>query len=172
MNAEIERLVRENLPSLRGYIASLGAHNDLIDDLAQDVFLQVVKDWPKFDTSRSFRSWLFGIARNIVHQEFRKSKFESRVRQGFATEALIDADTAGREERGVSTGPEAVTVMRTCVEKLSDKMKHFIELRFRQRSTTEEIARAVGMTNGAVRVSLMRMREALRACMESKLENG
>jgi len=166
---DIEKLARENLSPLRGYIASLGAHPGLVDDLAQDVFIEVMKHIDRYDQSRPFRGWLFGIARNLLHQEFRKNAMDARIRQGLTTEAVIEQEVLEQEQMRLLTKKETLSALQTCMEKLPSKLKKLIELRFKAREKTEKIAWRLKMNGSAVRMALMRTRQDLRQCVESQL---
>src|SRR6184192_4309896 len=50
------------------------------EDLAQEAFLTAWKELPKLREPTRLRSWLCGIARNIIHAAFRKQQHE--VTQG------------------------------------------------------------------------------------------
>ena len=171
-NTNFEDLVRENLAPLRGYIASLGAHGDLIDDLAQDVFVEAARHWKKYDPARPFRSWLFGIARNLVHQEFRKSSMRARLRKGLTTETLIHAELAETEKEAQLASSGAVEMLRQCVETLTDRMRRILELRFRLKKSTDSIAQILKMKGSAVRMALMRVRQALHECITTRLKGA
>ena len=163
-------LVREHLPSLRGYLASLGAHVDLIDDLAQDVFLEALSNFSRYDESRPFRSWLFGIARNLVHQEFRKSKLDSRIRRGPVAQFLLERRADVLAEEGPQDSSGMLDALRACLQKLGERSRHLISLRFVDRHKSEQIGTILNMKASAVRVALMRARTALRLCVERNVE--
>jgi len=165
----MEDLVRMHLPALRGYLASLGAHTDLIDDLAQDVFLEVLKSVDRYDESRPFRSWLFGIARNLVKQEFRKSRMEARMRGGLTTSVIAEHRVTTGQETSEVASLEALHALRLCLEKLPGRTREMVTQRFEGRQRSDDIAGALGLTGSAVRTTLMRARSALRQCLETRL---
>ena len=165
----LEEIVRLHLPSLRRYLASLGVHTDLIDDLAQDVFLEVLQSLDRYDESRPFRSWLFGIARNLVRREFSKSKREARVRGGVTTQVMSEHRlTAGTEAHSLAS-MQAAYALKVCMGKLPDRTRQIIAMRFEGRAKSADIADEMRMTATAVRSVLMRARNALRQCIETRL---
>ena len=66
---DIEELIKTHLPALRAYIASRGVSSNIVDDIAQDVFLVAFKNQEKYDRQYAFKSWIFGIAKNIILKE-------------------------------------------------------------------------------------------------------
>lgn len=167
---DLETLVREHLPSLRGYLASLGAHAEMVDDIAQDVFLAVIEQHEQYERDRPFRAWLFGIARNLVHQEYRKARTRCRLRAGLVQRLLLDQS---EEDEAVLqiTRSEAVQQLRRCLERLTERARAMLRFRFEQLLSGEEIAARLGLGHGTVRMGLMRARIALRTCVEGRGES-
>jgi RNA polymerase sigma-70 factor (ECF subfamily) len=165
----IDGLVREHLPALRGYLASLGAHADLIDDLAQDVFLAVLRHPDRYDATRPIRGWIFGIARNLLRQEFRRDRVDARVRQGLAMRALASDDTPPTGDEESLSSDRALGALKQCMETLGQRARQLVDLHYRERVPTHEIAAAVGMGDSAVRMGLLRAREALRGCVGQRI---
>lgn len=164
---DLDTLVREHLPALRGYLASFGAHVDLIDDIAQDVFLEVLRHRDRYDGARPFRSWLFGIARNLINQEFRRSANHARLRRGLATRVLHEHRDEEPDEPLIRF--EAAGHVRRCLQALSERARELIVLRFREDLSGEEIARRTGLRSGTVRMGLLRARAALHRCLAQRL---
>jgi RNA polymerase sigma-70 factor, ECF subfamily len=168
---EIDRVVREHLTPLRGYLASLGVRTDLVDDVAQDVFVIVVQSWSRYDASRPFRSWLFGIARNLVKQEFRRTQMDTRLREKLVAEALFESSEAEDDSNPLNR-EEVHSALQQCVKTLSDPIRQLIDLRYRDRMVSREIADMLNMKDSAIRMMLMRARNALLRCLKSRLEEA
>jgi RNA polymerase sigma factor (sigma-70 family) len=165
---DLDSLVQEQLPALRGFLASLGAHTDLIDDLAQEVFVQVIEQRGNYDPSRPFRSWLFGVARNLLYQEYRKTRTHARVRQGLAAQVLFDH--AEEDPAAELMKAETAERLEGCLGELSARGRELLVLRFGELLSGMEIGRRLGMGHGAVRMGLLRARSSLRHCLEHRLQ--
>lgn len=50
----------------------LGVSRHDVEDLAHEVFLVLYRTWEKYDTSRPFRAYLFGIAFRVARNHLRK----------------------------------------------------------------------------------------------------
>src|SRR5689334_12160746 len=57
----------------------LGALPNELEDLAQEIFVVLLRNWTELDTARSLRPYLFGIAFRIVSAQRRKHRRESLV---------------------------------------------------------------------------------------------
>jgi RNA polymerase sigma-70 factor, ECF subfamily len=66
----------------------LGASPREIEDLAQDVFMVLHKNWPTLDTSRPLRPYLFGVAFRVVAAHRRRLARET-------PHALLDIEDGG-----------------------------------------------------------------------------
>ncbi|CAN5754166.1 sigma-70 family RNA polymerase sigma factor [soil metagenome] len=69
-----ERLVERYLKSLYGFLFRLSGSADEATDLTQETFLKAWKNIRGFDSDRSFKTWIFAIARNTAFDYLRKKK--------------------------------------------------------------------------------------------------
>lgn len=69
-----EVLIRRYLKYVYNFIARRIGDRKEAEDLTQEVFLRVWKNLKSFDREKSFRPWLFSIARNICIDYFRRRK--------------------------------------------------------------------------------------------------
>ncbi|MDB5189967.1 MAG: sigW 1 [Parcubacteria group bacterium] len=72
--AAFERLVERHLTPLYAFIYRLCGNPDEAKDLTQETFLKAWKNVRNFDQERSFKTWLFAIARNTTFDYLRKRK--------------------------------------------------------------------------------------------------
>jgi RNA polymerase sigma-70 factor (ECF subfamily) len=85
-NAERMRaLYKEQLGYVWTALRRLGIHRDDLEDLTQDVFLRVFRDWDRYDQTRAVRPWLFSIAYHLAIDFLRHQK-----RVSVAAEELPD----------------------------------------------------------------------------------
>ena len=57
----------------------LGVHRDDVEDVAHEVFLVLYQSWDKYDSSRPFRPYLFGVAFRVACNHVRKRRKEIPV---------------------------------------------------------------------------------------------
>ncbi len=67
-------LVQKYLKPVYNFLFRLTNDQSAIDDLAQDTFLKAWKNIRRFDTQKSFKTWLFAIAKNTAYDYFKKKK--------------------------------------------------------------------------------------------------
>ncbi|MEM6506427.1 MAG: sigma factor-like helix-turn-helix DNA-binding protein [Planctomycetota bacterium] len=61
--------------------------------------------------------------------------------------------------------------LRQCMEKLNDRHRRVLDLKYARRLTSGEIAKQVGGSAGSVDVMIHRLRTALRKCINQHLES-
>ncbi|MEK7485136.1 MAG: RNA polymerase sigma factor [Planctomycetota bacterium] len=68
------------------------------EDLFQETFLQIFTKYKSFDTSKSFRPWLFTIAANLARDDLRKQKRQKTNQIGNPRENGSEEIVGGIEE--------------------------------------------------------------------------
>ena len=139
-----ERIYADLAGSVIGYLRVHGAAEP--EDLAGEVFLQVVRDLPRFSgDERDFRAWVF----TIVHRRL----LDERRRRGRRPTVPMPESL---DVRGGDVGEEAHAAIERgrVLELLADlppDQRSVLLLRILGDMTIEEIAKAVGKRPGAVK---------------------
>ena len=119
------------------------------EDLAQDTFLAVLRGVSRYEPRALFRTYLYGIALNLLTAERRK-----KAREGTSAE-----DPA---EQPVITDPEASLWVRRAIEKLDADAREVLLLREYEQLSYAEIAALLRVPVNTVRSRLFRARMALK----------
>jgi RNA polymerase sigma-70 factor (ECF subfamily) len=131
------------------------------DDIAQEVFLRLLRGQVHFDEARgSLRSFLLGVARNLALQHLRSNaRWEPIDEEQFVASPLfavrLKADTA-------SDSFEIGEIVGRAVRALPPLQRDVFILAEYEELSLDEIARAVDTNVGAVKARLHRARENLR----------
>ncbi|HSI32056.1 MAG: sigma-70 family RNA polymerase sigma factor [Phycisphaerae bacterium] len=134
------------------------------EDVVQEVALSVAKRFPEYDPSRPFVGWALWLAKSKIVDHYRK---QGRERRAFS-DLVLDRITEVMVRRQPAQ-PARQTALEHCIEKLPEKSRRLLDLRYAESGSAESIARATGSTAGSVRVMLHRVREALADCIRSQL---
>ncbi|HEU5056363.1 MAG TPA: RNA polymerase sigma factor [Kofleriaceae bacterium] len=142
-------------------IASASASD--VEDLAQSTFLEMWRSSPRFRQSGSARSWILGIAANLV-----KHYVRGEVRRRAAM-----ADLAGHPDRGGCAGrPDDLAAQNQMMVRLAaalDALPHDLRVAFVLCDVEEvpgvEAARALGVRQGTMWRRLHDARKRLRDMM-------
>lgn len=82
----LEEIVGRYLPLIFGFVKKYTGNQDNASDITQEVFVKVWKNIRSFDQAKSFRTWIFTIAKRTAIDELRKQKaipFSALQENGF-----------------------------------------------------------------------------------------
>lgn len=154
--AAFERLVEHHQGAIFRMCRSMLGDRTEAEDAAQETFVRAWQSLPRFDTRRSFGPWLRGIAANVCLQALRRRGVHER-RQSSLEERAVEP--AAPQEGEVSALAErAVEALRA----LDETYRLPLTLFYLEDATVADVAAALGLSAGAVRVRLHRGREKLR----------
>jgi RNA polymerase sigma-70 factor (ECF subfamily) len=149
-------LVRRHFASIYTFLRSKVP--DHTDELVQLTFLACVEAVDRIDEQRSFRAYLFGIARRQLIYHFRRTRRESD-RFDPMTESVGDAE--GSPSRAAAARQEQRFVLEALV-RLPLDLQITLELHYWEGLTVGEIADVLEVPPGTVKSRLHRARELLR----------
>lgn len=166
--AAFSRILELHQAPVRGYLARFVRNPDAVDDLAQETFIDAYRSLATYRAHAPLRLWLLGIARNRAlgwfrEQERRGTKRMEAALSGWLVRQLREP-TAHEEQR--------VSALKNCLQNLPDKSASLIRGFYYKGLSAAELARRDGKKEGAVFVTLTRIRQALRQCVESRLKAG
>jgi RNA polymerase sigma-70 factor (ECF subfamily) len=119
------------------------------EELAQDVFVALLKSAKRYEPRAPFRTYLFGIAFRMWSAERRRSR------------AALDRPTQKASPASLDHADEGLWV-RQALSRLDDDDREVIMLREFEQLSYEEIAALLHMPINTVRSRLFRARAALR----------
>ncbi len=156
--------VRDHQAGLRAYVRALGVDDAWVDDVAQEAFIVAYRRLGDFQPDADFGRWLRGIARHLVANERHKEARRSRLLPLAVAEVLQDREDAG------ASGPAAVLVpmLQECVSQLPERSRELLHRRYTGSETIEALARGLQLRADALRQSLLRIRLAVKRCVERK----
>jgi RNA polymerase sigma-70 factor, ECF subfamily len=131
------------------------------EDLMQETFLAVIRATARYEPRALVRTYLYGIAMNLVMAERRK-QFRD------APAGTMAAEPATENE------PEAVLWIRQALAKLDESEREILMLREYEQLSYAEIAELVNVPVNTVRSRLFRARMALKECLqpEAKIQQA
>jgi RNA polymerase sigma-70 factor (ECF subfamily) len=165
------QLVAAHQGRVRAYVGGTVHRPEVVDDLAQEVFLDAFRKLGSYKGEAPFGLWLLGIARHkaLMHlrQEVRRLARERRSLD-FVLSELRVRDLEADEARIPQRERESAA-LQTCLERLPSGGAELIADRYFQRRSIGEIAAARGKREGTMRMNLLRLRQLLRDCVEQRL---
>ena len=142
------------------YIYYRVANATLTEDLVSETFLRALRRIDSFTwQGRDFAAWLVTIARNLIADHFKSSRYRLEI----TTE---DIPETGRTQ--TTDGPETAVLnaltnatLLEAIKKLNPEQQECIVLRFLQGMSVSETALAMGKNDGAIKALQYRAVKAL-----------
>ncbi|OYV85145.1 MAG: hypothetical protein B7Z73_14165 [Planctomycetia bacterium 21-64-5] len=157
---DVARLVREHQTGVWRYLRVLGCPAAEADDLTQETFLAVLTK-PFHDYNRqATAAYLRQVARNL---------FLSGRRRAVATAELDEAEAAWLRWAVKDDGQELMDALRACLQKLTDRARQALDLRFGRQASRADIAAALELSEDGAKNLLQRAKQQLRECIEKTL---
>ena len=155
-------IYRDLAPAVLGYLRARRAHEP--EDLTGEVFLQVVRDLPRFHGGESeFRAWVFVIAHHRLQDHRRQRARRPEPGEFVDVGAMTGGDAEDDALRSIATG----RVYELCA-RLAPDQRDVLLLRIVGDLTVDDVAAALGKTSGAVKALQRRGFEALRKIFEQE----
>jgi RNA polymerase sigma-70 factor, ECF subfamily len=160
-------LILQVQQDLRVLLSVLAPSTDLVEEILQATFLRCHDILPKYEPRGTFRQWLKGIARNLLHEELR-ARARLRSASGNPLEAIVAEACLGSVEDSSTDVPEKDPALRECMDRLPPHSRQLLERRYAQNLPLNRIAQQFKKPAEGIAVALFRIREALRQCLEAK----
>ena len=155
---------------LSRYIARLGIRNEEDkQDTLQDIFIKVYKNLNGFDTTLSFSSWVYRIAHNEAISAYRKKNVRPEghlIDEGNERVAREMTKEDGVEKQ-FDQQINSEEVYRA-LEKVDEKYKNVLILRFFEHKEYEEISDIVKIPIGSVGTLIHRGKKQLKERIDTK----
>jgi RNA polymerase sigma-70 factor, ECF subfamily len=154
-------LYRTYGPELYGFAVSALGDRGLAEELVQEVFTRVWRRADSYDPSRaSFRTWLYGIARNAMIDQKRRAA----VRPPLAAHE-VDDDTSGATDASFEHALLRWQVS-AALDRLTPEHQQVIQLAHFQGLTLREIAELTGIPLGTVKSRTSYALRGMRLALE------
>jgi RNA polymerase sigma-70 factor (ECF subfamily) len=149
--AELFRRYREKM---YGFFRRRTENPARAEELAQETFLAALKAAPRFEPRALVRTWLFGIAMNLLRADRRKNVGQTStsvpLNEDLTPAAAADCD------------PGAALWVREALAQLDDEHREVLLLREYEQLSYAEIAALLALPVNTVRSRLFRARMALK----------
>jgi RNA polymerase sigma-70 factor (ECF subfamily) len=164
VNADFLRHFLIHQSDLKAYIGSVIRDRSLRDDVFQDTALSLWESFDRFDSEKSFGAWARGVAIKKILQQHRKTGRIPLATDPQVLEAILEAFDQTAHETN-----DRQQALQNCLEKLPEKSREILALRYEESVRGEEIASRLSTTRDAVYQSLARIRTKLESCIRKQL---
>ena len=128
-------------------------NQSLCEDLVQITFEKVIRYSHKYQGVGSFKSWLFSIARNVLKDEYYRSKKQLAVREESEKNNVTTSFESGYGDR---------QLLELCLDRLSNDQRELLTLTKLDGMSYEEVGELLGLTVSNIKIKIFRIMNKLR----------
>jgi RNA polymerase sigma-70 factor (ECF subfamily) len=161
----LHALVERHLSSVYTFCLRYMGNSEDAQDAAQEAFLKAWRNLGRYNPSKSFRTWLFAIAKNTATDIMRKrksiafSRFDTDQDSNVLTDTLADPEPLPEE---LFARASVAKEVRDALAQLKPRERAILSMRYEEEISFEEIARIMKMSPNTIRSLHRRALMALR----------
>jgi RNA polymerase sigma-70 factor, ECF subfamily len=144
-----------------------GSHADA-DDLAQEIFVRAFEKLHRFDRARSFFTWLYTIALNLIRNHLKKAGRIAFEEIGENTPVRPPDQSSDAGE--ILARDERITTVESTLQKLPKDLREALVLKFYQDLAFDQVAEILGISLSAAKMRVYRGLEKMRVMVEEEEE--
>ncbi len=156
-------LVRQYTRRIGGYVRLIIRQPDAVEDVVQMIFIKMFRRLGRLRDSAAFESWLFCLARNTAVDFIRRRRCRPST-VPVETEAMEIPDPSD-----ASVTSEILDALQAALTQVGPTDRQLVT-HFVQGTSYQNLARQNGLTIGAVKARLHRMRPFLRSYVGHVIE--
>jgi len=153
-----DRLYEKYFTIICSYVTGINGHDNLSEDIAQEVFARVWESRAKYQPSAAFKTYLFGYAKNIL----RETKSTLRREKTLDIDRLPNSLSALHQFDVLAQNEDIVESLTKLITKLPSKQRSVFELVYIGGFSHKKTAEILQCSTHSVYDNLYRGRKNLR----------
>lgn len=137
------------------------------EDATQETFLRVHKNLHRYDTARSFKTWILSIASNHCIDRLRKRRMQYVSLDDEPTAAALALRSSDPTPEQATLQYELSDAVQDLLQQLDEHYRLAVIYRYWYEYSYAEIAREMGTTESAIKSRLHRARKRLAELLEN-----
>jgi RNA polymerase sigma-70 factor (ECF subfamily) len=151
---------RYSQPLLRYFFRMLWQDRDKAEDFLHDLFVKIVEQPGRFDSSRKFSTWIYSVAHNLCKNEYRKQSFRQAM-NGHSHESASDEQVSmAMDQRTFESSLEEI------LKTEDEETRTMFVMRYELEMPATEIAEILKCPDATIRTRLFNLRKRLAAKLE------
>ena len=153
-----ELYARYSKPMLNFFFRMLNFDREKAEDMLHDLFLKIIEKLQLFDQSKSFSTWLYTVAANMLKNEYRSRQTREEYK---CSQVLMQKKSVAANEQ--VDARLFRQLLDTELDKLDLELKTMFTMRFMEDMTLRQIAEVFDCPEGTVKSRLFYMTKNLSA---------
>lgn len=168
-NQSAETLYRQYSRALYAFIRMRITNDQVIEELVNDTFMIAFRKHAQYDGTASFKTWLFGIAKNVCGTWIRKQK-PQHGRNTIPVEDIADTLSATticnyKDAQQLLEDAEFNEALQLCIDKLPLRQREALHWTWYEELTVSQVATHMACAPGTVKAQLHHARNKLIECL-------
>ena len=173
-NQSAETLYRHYSGALYAFIRMRIKNDEAAEELVNDTFMIAFRKPGQYDGTASFKTWLFGIAKNVCGTWIRKQQrqhsrahvpLDEPEEGGIPLAERLMSDYKGAE--ALLEEAELEDALSLCVDKLPQRQRETLHWAWFEELNITEVAERMACSTGTVKAQLFHARSKLWSCLRS-----
>lgn len=152
-------LLKRHKDKIRNIIYITLTNSDLVDDIAQEVFITVYRNLKNFRFESQFTTWIYRITINKCKDHLRKKN----IRRIFLP---LNDEVEEPVFESINEDSDIKQIVRDAIAALPDKLRIPLVLKDIEGFSYQEIAESMDCEIGTVKSRIFRAREALKKLLQ------
>lgn len=154
-------------PQLYQNILYLVHDKTIAEEIVQELFTRIWQKRNYKGIKENFRGYMYQVARNLVHDFFRKLKRDKKLLEKFQSVAVIEENTEDLLDHRQSSA-----ILRHAIEQLPPQQKKVFKLVKEEGYTYKKAADSLGISPFTVKEYLVSAKKSIRKYMLSHLNTS
>lgn len=151
---EVIQLIEQNKALIIKIVKAYCPDTNEQEDLSQEIILQLIKAYPKFDHKVKISTWMYRIALNVAISQFRKNQVKQKHFVSLP-DKLIEI-----EDNTTESQSEELAILQNFIQELPPLNKALL-IMYLDGNKHEEIATALGISVSNVGTKISRIKKHL-----------
>ena len=159
-----DTLYKRYAQPLFGYFMKLLARDrEKCEDMVHDLFAKIIRKPDYFDTSRSFRTWVYSVASNMCKNEYKRMAVRKNVKNDLEPAEILKSNSDTLKTVHEKSFRER---LESQLEKMDEKHKSVFVLRHFDGFSMKEIAETMNINEGTVKSRLFYATKSLAGALK------
>lgn len=143
----LEILIKRYLKPIYSFVYRYIGNSQEAEDITQEVFVRTWRNLKRFNCKKSFKTWIFSIAKNASIDWLKKKKsisfssFDNKEGENMLTNRLVDSAPLPDE---IFERADISRAINAVMDQLAPKYRMVLFLRYNDHFTFREIAKVLG----------------------------
>lgn len=168
----LNALMRRWSPRLSAYLHRCCSDPTTAADLLQETFVRVYQKRGSYDPARSFSTWIYTIATNLVRNHARWQKRHPITLLDHASLSTSSSPADQHDPAESLESQERAAAVRAAVQRLPDELQEPLVLSTYEHLTHAQIGTILGLSEKAVEMRLYRARQTLKETLRKWLPSS